>query len=340
MWLDQTVDSNGMLIYGAPKKPLANNSQFKCFDGWAMLNQIQPAPYDGKYSFPSTVTLDPATGRPAGTGHLNGPATPLPGTNCSICVANPDDGTPMLPAGTYVVEVVPPPGFEIVKEEDKNILMGDIYIAPVTQQFAGLGNMFILPDQAAINSYYNPNNPLNPTTNLGVVNPREDFASNNQMWPCVGQVRVVPDTKSLFPTVGQTAPFAAASRPLCDRKEVGLRDQMTVTASFFVFTTNHIAGHFAGVMTNDFASEFDPFSPQFGEKFAPPNLPVDMRDFMGSEVTRVYADQWGVYNGLYMSSWEVNPPNPTGFAPQMSISCMNDPGPILDPIRIRRPMAR
>ena len=60
-----------------------------------------------------------------------------------------DDGTPMLPAGKYVVEMVVPPGYELVKEEDKNILIGDNYIAPVTQQFAGLGNIFILPDQAA-----------------------------------------------------------------------------------------------------------------------------------------------------------------------------------------------
>src|SRR6266568_7639656 len=84
-------------------------------------------------------------------------------------------------------------------------------------------------------------------------------------------------------------------------------------------------------MTNDFASEFDPFSPQFGEKFGPPNLPVAMRDFNGDEVTRIYADQWGVYNGLYFSSYGVNPPNPTGYVPQMSIACMNDPGPIPGP---------
>ncbi len=44
----------------------------------------------------------------------------------------------MLPPGKYVVEVVVPPGYELVKEEDKNILLGDNYIAPVTQQFAGL----------------------------------------------------------------------------------------------------------------------------------------------------------------------------------------------------------
>ena len=34
----------------------------------------------------------------------------------------------MLPAGKYVVEVVPPPGYELVKEEDKNILIGDNFI--------------------------------------------------------------------------------------------------------------------------------------------------------------------------------------------------------------------
>jgi hypothetical protein len=330
MWLDQSVDGSGNLVPGAPKKALAYNSQFKCYDGWSQLNQIMPAPYDGKYTFPSTVERDPVTGRPAGTGSLNGVATPLLGTNCKICVANPDDGTPMLPAGKYVVEAVMPPGFEIVKEEDKNILMGDIYIAPVSQQFAGLGNVFILPDQAAMNAYYNANNPLNSTTNLGVLNPREDFASTDQMWPCVGKTRIVPDTMSLFPMVGQTAPFAGASRPLCDRKEVSLTDQMGASARFYAFTKNHIAGHFVGGMTNDMASEFDPFSPQFGEKFGVPNLPIRMRDFTGDEVTRVYGDQWGAYNGLYFSSWEVNPPNPTGYAPQMSVACMNDPGPILD----------
>ena len=31
----------------------------------------------------------------------------------------------MLPQGKYVVEVVVPPGYELVKEEDKNILIGD-----------------------------------------------------------------------------------------------------------------------------------------------------------------------------------------------------------------------
>ena len=298
----------------ASPRALPNNSQFKCYDGMHNWNQVQPAPYDGMYQFPSVTSINPTTGKPAGT-------------NCTICVPNPDTtdayrvGTPMLPAGKYVVEMVVPPGYELVKEEDKNILLGDTYEAPVTSQFAGFGNIFIIPDQAAVAASYNANNPPMPTTNEGVTPRHEgDTGSVETFWPCVGTTRIVPDYMSLFPTSGQNAPFAGASRPLCDRKEVTLEDQMSVLAKFYVFSSTHIAGHFTGMITNDFASEFDPFSPQFGEKFAPPNLPVAFRDYNGNEVARVYADQWGAYNGLYFSTYGVNPPNPTGYVPQMPVA--------------------
>jgi len=176
-----------------------------------------------------------------------------------------------------------------------------------------------------------PNNPgsLNLTGNLGATPRHEgDTGSIEQFWPCVGAERIVPDLNSLYPGAGQAAPFAGAKRALCDRKEVELQNQASVLAKFYVFSSTHIAGHYTGGITDDFASEFDPFSPQFGEKFSPPNLPVAMRDFDGAEVTRVYADQWGAYNGLYFSTYGVNPPNPTGYVPQMAIACMNDPGPI------------
>jgi len=141
-----------------------NNSQYKCYDGMHNWNQVQPAPYDGMYKFPSVTGINPTTGKPAGT-------------NCTICVGNPDAtdpywaGLPMLPAGKYVVEVVVPPGYELVKEEDKNILIGDNYIAPVTQQFGGLGAIFIVPDQAAVGASYNPNNAQNPNAGSGHIAP-------------------------------------------------------------------------------------------------------------------------------------------------------------------------
>jgi Bacterial Ig domain len=316
---------------GAAPTALPDNSQFKCYDGMHNWNQLQPAPYDGMYKFPSVTSVDPTTGIPNGT-------------NCTICspdpVPSPDlyAGVPMLPVGKYVVEVVLPPGYELVKEEDKNILIGDDFIAPVTQEFGGLGNIFIIPDQASVASGYagpgfNANNQQNPTVSLG-TSPSNNIVPGfipEPTWPCVGEARIVPDYISLFPQSKQVAPFAGATRNLCDRKEVTLNDQMGAIAKFYIYTSTHIASKFTGGITDDYTSEFDPFSPQFGEKFAPPDLPVSVKDWAGNEISRVYADHWGAYDGMTYSTWEVNPPNPTGYSPTMMVVCMNDPGPIPGP---------
>jgi hypothetical protein len=378
---------------------LPYSSQYKCYDSMHIANQIQPAPYDGRYFFPSTLGINPLTGRlnttirggvgvplwsagtpysvgnivmyygtayvaaQASTGVAPGTSTDwtvtttkpssfvaasMPGTNCTICVGNPDTtdpyrvGTPMLPPGKYTVEVVMPAGYEVYKEEDKNLLIGDNYIAPVTQQFGGLGgSIFIMPDQASVaslydptSSGYNPSNFQDETTALGLSNELSGVPGfpgfQDPNWPCVGEMRTVPDYLSLFPQVKEAGPFAGATRPLCDRKEVTLPDQMSVSAKFFIFTSTHIASKYTGGITDDLTSEFDPFSPQFGEKFAPPNMPISTKDYLGNEISRVYSDHWGTYDGLTYSSWEVNPPNITGYSPTIMVQCMNDPGPILD----------
>ena len=155
----------------------------------------------------------------------------------------------MLPAGKYVVEVVVPPGYELVKEEDKNILIGDNYIAPVMQQFGGLGNIYILPDQAEIAANYNPNNALNSTTNLGDRSPSHegDTGSVETFWPCVGEGAHGSRLHQPVPGSAGSAPFAGATRKLCDRKEVTLTDQTSALAKFYVFTSTHTAAHFTGV---------------------------------------------------------------------------------------------
>src|SRR5882762_5509975 len=144
-------------------------------------NQMQPAPYDGRYQFPSPA-------------YIAAHSLTATQTNAAQTLVS-------LPPGKYVAAVVVPPGYELVKEEDKNILIGDTYIAPVAQQFAGLGSIFILPDQASVNAYYNSNNANNPTTNMGRTN-LGDFGPGGlsvMPAPCVGQVRIVPDYMSLFP---------------------------------------------------------------------------------------------------------------------------------------------
>ena len=337
--------------YLNPNTPLPYNAQYKCYDGLHGFNQIQPAPYDGLYQFPSptcTATAGATFTAPSGQ------------TITCATVPNPAYGQPastgmgaalaVLPAGKYVVEAVTPPGYEIVKEEDKNILIGDAFIAPATQQFGAIVNIFIVPDQATVNnanpSYTGPYtstapyfvngipqaNNGNPTTDMG----RSTFGSFGpgglivQNTPCVGALRVVPDFMSASPISGQVAPFAGATRPLCDRKEVTLEGQMQAGAEFFIWTKTPAATTFTGFITDDMASEFNPAAPDFGEKFAVPNLPVSIRDPFGLEVSRTLSDQWGIFDGLVYSTWEVNPPNPAGYAPNVMITCMNDPGPITD----------
>ena len=116
----------------------------------------------------------------------------------------------------------------------------------------------------------------------GVPSSAAPSTSVETFWPCVGAERVVPDFISLFPGSQEVAPFAGATRHLCDRKEVNLQDQTSALAKFYVFTETHAAAHFTGVITDDFTAEFDPYSPQFGEKYGPAYLPVAFKDWAGN----------------------------------------------------------
>ncbi len=296
-----------------------STDQFRCFDGWHNWNQVQAAPYDGYFNFPSRayIAAHPLTATQRATGQT----------------------LVSLAAGTYVVEEVTPPGYEVVKEEDKNILIGDAFIAPVTQQFGALGNIFILPDQATVGSGQyagTSNNPgtgdpgfqSNPTASLGV----SSTSNTTSFPPCVGDVHRVPDYLSLFPQAQQVAPFAGMDRPLCNRKQVALGDQMQASANFFIFTEAPAASNNTGIILDDATSEFNALAPDFGEKASVPFVPVSVKDFTGMEISRTYSDQWGAYNMMTQSSWLVNPPTPSGFGPNMLITCINDPGPIPDPV--------
>ena len=293
----------------------------RCYDGWHSWNQVQAAPYDGRYVFPSAAYV---------AAHPLCSATVT--TNCTPPAAG--QTLVSLPPGTYVVETVTPPGYEVVKEEDKNILIGDTFVAPATQQFGPLGSIFILPDQATLNNA-NPFDPgtgdagfqSDPTNNLGVYG-----ISSATIFPeCVGSLHRVPDYLSLYPQAQQVAPFAGMDRPLCDRKKVVLNDAMQSSANFFVFTEVPAAGNATGIILDDATAEFNALAPDFGEKASVPFVPVSVKDFTGLEIGRTYSDQWGAYNMLTPSSWLVNPPTPSGYGPDMLITCINDPGPIPDP---------
>jgi len=146
---------------------------------------------------------------------------------------------------------------------------------------------------------------------------------------CVGENHLVPDELTLFP--GVDAPSAGEMTPLCNLKQVVLAEGRNSAVDFFMFTEVPISGHAVGFILDDLSNEFDPDSPQFGEKFAPPWLPVSLRDWTGKEISRTYSDEWGHYNLLVPSTYTVNIAAPSGMSPNMLTLCMNDPGPIPNP---------
>ena len=144
-----------------------------------------------------------------------------------------------------------------------------------------------------------------------------------------GSGHLVPAELVLFP--GVAAPYAGEYRPLCDRKKITLLEGRNAAVEFFFYTEVPISGHLTGFILDDTANEFDPTSPQFGEKFSPPWLPVSIRDWTGREISRVYSDERGSFNALVPSTYTMNMASPSGVSPNMLLTCMNDPGPIEDP---------
>ncbi|WP_373500396.1 hypothetical protein [Desulfococcus sp.] len=143
--------------------------------------------------------------------------------------------------------------------------------------------------------------------------------------PCVGGPHEVPAELTLFPGVPVGSNFGGTTQPLCDRKLVTLSTGANAAADFNFFTEVPVAGHIIGFILDDTANEFDPAAPTFGEKFAPPFLPVSIQDWQGREISRTYSDEYGVYNALVPSTYTANLPQPSGMSPNMLTTCMNHP---------------
>jgi len=255
-----------------------------CFDGLRVFNQVRPGVFDGGYAF-YTILQSPVAGH----------EYDLPLDQRTV--------QKPLPAADYRVKVIVPEGYQLVKEEDKNVDFGDEYI----------------PAQFYLTGY-----DLGDAAGGGSAPPPEGAVAQPLAAPfCVGTPRVVPPTLALFPDV--PGAYAGASIPVCDTKLVTLRDGQNGAANFFLFTEAPVAGHIVGFVLDDLANEFDQNSPQFGEKWAPPFLPVSVRDWAGREITHTYTDRYGVYNALVPSTFTAATPIPSGMSPNMLTACINSP---------------
>ncbi len=257
VWTDSTDDNKPAgSIQMSP--PVVLGKAIIGSDNYSTWNQIRPGVFDGGYAFVSYF--------PGGM----------------VNTTNEVDG---LPPGMYIVQGVPPPGYEIQKEESFNVVFGDAYQPSL---------MALAPVCVG-------------TTNNG------------------DPLHIVPPYLTLFPDQKIAAPFAGETRPLADMKWVRVADGRNAGADFNMYTEVPKATRVVGFVLNDLTAEFNAFSPIYGEKGSPGWLPISIRDWADNEVAHVYSDEFGTYNALVPSTYSVNIPAPSGVAPNMLTIILNDP---------------
>ncbi|MBP7866347.1 MAG: right-handed parallel beta-helix repeat-containing protein [Acidobacteria bacterium] len=98
-----------------------------CYDNFGTWNQVRPATFDGGYMFASWYPGGLVSGNSESEG---------------------------LPGGFYIVESVPPPYYQVVKEEDKNVDWGDTYTPWANKALAlpprPVGDPHLVPDELAL----------------------------------------------------------------------------------------------------------------------------------------------------------------------------------------------
>jgi hypothetical protein len=198
--------------------------------------------------------------------------------------------------GTYIVDVATPPGMKVVKEEDRNVDFGNIPI-PALLPSRCVGDDHLVPDLFSFLTK------ADPTLPLPGVDPDD------------------PDN---------AAPFAGDTVKLCDRKSVTIKAGQNAAADFFLFTDVPKAARGVGLITDDFANELAPGKPAFTEKYSPAWISIAVFDYSGKEIFRTSGDEYGSYNFLAPSHYNVDPPSPSGIEPKMLQFCLNHPGPIDD----------
>ncbi|MEO8679032.1 MAG: choice-of-anchor D domain-containing protein [Vicinamibacterales bacterium] len=346
-----------------------------CYDGLRNFNQARPALFDGGYAFSTILEASPARRLPGQIGPYS--------TNIRECVGSADvdcrDIARPIPAQKYVVKMIPPPGYKVQKEEDKNVDFGDQYIPqqfwidgypladaavePLTQ----LASAVLSPTQTTITlvagggKTVHPNDVINVVAgtdneamrvvtvvgdSIGVLRAQAEstaltFAAGADVYShdaqpaptasdnaliapfCVGSLHTVPNELSLFP--GVFSAFGGEQKPLCDAKLVVLREGQQAAPDFHLLTDAPKAGHIYGMVLDDTTNEFDPNAPNFGEKYAPPYMPIAIRDWQGREIAHTYTDQYGMYNALVPSTYTIQVPQPSGVAPSILQACINSP---------------
>jgi hypothetical protein len=197
-----------------------------------------------------------------------------------------------IPPGDYIVQVTPPPGYQLLAWADRDIDVGDPKTPFLRQPAPCVGASY------AVSPY----------------------------------LRWFPDqqNQTLIPGGWVNGQWTNPKASACDLKYVDLNPGANPEVDFNLFTWVPKAARIYGTVWNDLMLEFDPKSPNASGNFGMPWLPVSVKDWAGVEVARFYTDQWGHFDGLVPASYDIAPPIPLGLVLALYSIFPNDPGPILD----------
>ncbi|MBS2029524.1 MAG: hypothetical protein JST54_16600 [Deltaproteobacteria bacterium] len=201
------------------------------------------------------------------------------------------DGSP-IPPGDYIVQVTPPPGYQVIAWGDRDIDVGDPKYPFLTQTPPCVGATYPVPPY----------------------------------------LRWFPDqqNQTLFPGGWVNDTWTNPTAAACDLKYIALNPGANPEVDFNLFTWVPKAARMWGTVWNDLQLEFNPASPNASGNFGVPNIPVAIKDYAGVEIGRYYTDQWGHFDGLVPANYDIVPPIPLGLTLAMYSVLPNDPGPILD----------
>ena len=130
-----------------------------------------------------------------------------------------------------------------------------------------------------------------------------------------------------LPAVEAGRPFAGATRNLCDRKEVTLSDQTRRDRQVLHLhlDSQRVEVHRRHHRRLSRRSSIRSLRSSVRSSLRP-TCPSPSRTGPVPKSTASTPTGGAHYNGMTYSTWEVNPPNPTGYSPNMMIFCMNDKG--------------
>jgi hypothetical protein len=329
--------------------------QTDCYDGLRNFNQARPALFDGGYAF-STILQDdvdhPTYNTPIAERKV---ARPLPAGKYVVKMIVPpgykvqkeedknvDFGDQYIPQQFWLT------GYDLAGGAASSLttLAAAVGVSQTTLTLSAGGGKSVHPNDVVsiddeimrvstvVGDSLGVIRAQSETTAAAHVTGAEVFSHDAQLAPtvndnaliapfCVGSLHTVPNELSLFP--GVAGAFGGEQRPLCDAKLVVLREGQQVAPDFHLLTDAPKAGHIYGMVLDDTTNEFDPNAPTFGEKYAPPYMPIAIRDWQGRELAHTYTDQYGMYNALVPSTYTIQVPQPSGVSPSILQACINSP---------------